>query len=281
MKAATYSQANRPLQLTMPLGPDALYLVGFEGREGLSRLYRFHLDLLAENGRDIAFDKLLGQPIAIGLAAGMGPSRFVHGIVSRFSQGMRDDTFTHYRAEVVPQLWLLTQRVQCRIFQHQSVPAILKEVFKGLSVRFELQGTFHPRNYCVQYRESEFAFASRLMEEEGFFYFFEHAADGHVMVVANTRDSHPELPEALKGLFAPGGRIELHSCKFADPTCQISLTGNVRCSDWLRQLADAVGADVVAAEQIQYAEGKWAWEGPTVTYSPTVNAESDMPPGAR
>jgi type VI secretion system secreted protein VgrG len=201
MKAATYKQANRPLQLTTPLGPDALYLVGFDGREGLSRLFHFQLDLLADNGRAIAFDKLLGQPVTISLAVGAGRSRFFNGIVSRFSQGMRDDTFTHYRAEVVPQLWLLTRRVQCRIFQHQAVPDILKEMFQGLRVRFELQGTFHPRNYCVQYRESDFAFASRLMEEEGIFYFFQHAADGHVMVVANTRDSHPEVPEQSAVIF--------------------------------------------------------------------------------
>lgn len=86
---------------------------------------------------------------------------------------------------------------------------------------------------------------------------------------------------ALKGLFAPGGRIEFHTCKLGDPTCQMSLKADVRCSDWLQQLADAVGADVVAAEQIQYIDEKWAWEGPTVTYSPTVNGGSDMPPGAR
>jgi type VI secretion system secreted protein VgrG len=203
MKAATSGQASRPLQIITPLGPDALFLVGLSGREALSQLFRFDLELLADNGREIAFDKLLGQPVSIGLALGGGKGRYFNGIVSRFSQGARDTTFTRYRAEVVPQFWLLTRRVQSRIFQHQTVPAILKKVLKGLDVQFELQGTFHPRNYCVQYRESDFAFASRLMEEEGIFYFFKHTQGGHQLVVANTPQSHPAVPEQSTAVFDP------------------------------------------------------------------------------
>jgi type VI secretion system secreted protein VgrG len=201
MGQSTYSQANAPMELTTPLGPDALLLTGFTGREGISQLFQFQLDLLAENGRDIAFDKLLGQPVSIRLALGGGKNRYFHGIVSRLSQGMRDDNFTSFRAEVVPQFWLLTRRKQSRIFQHVSVPDILKKVLHGLDVAFELVGTYHPRDYCVQYRESDFAFASRLMEEEGIFYFFKHSADGHKMLVANSPPSHPDLPEKSKILF--------------------------------------------------------------------------------
>jgi type VI secretion system secreted protein VgrG len=196
-----YTQANRPMEITTPLGPDALLLAGFTGREAISQSFQFQLDLLAENGREIAFDKLLGQPVAIRLALGGGKNRYFHGIVSRFTQGMRDDTFTSYRAEVVPQLWLLTRRIQSRMFQHLSVPAILKKVFQGLDVGYEIMGTYHPRDYCVQYRESDFAFASRLMEEEGIYYFFKHTADGHKMIVANTPQSHPDLPEQSKIIF--------------------------------------------------------------------------------
>ncbi|HEY0006586.1 MAG TPA: type VI secretion system tip protein TssI/VgrG, partial [Pyrinomonadaceae bacterium] len=104
------------------------------------------------------------------------------------------DTFTSDRLEVVPQFWLLTRRAQSRIFQHLSVPEILKKVLGPLNVSFQLQGTFHPRDYCVQYRETDFNFASRLMEEEGICYFFKHTAGGHQMVVANTPQSHPDAP---------------------------------------------------------------------------------------
>lgn len=88
----------------------------------------------------------------------------------------------------------MTQNIQSRIFQHKSVPDILKKVFKGFEVSYEIQGEFQARNYCVQYRESDFDFASRLMEEEGIYYYFEHTADKHKMVIANTPESHPNCP---------------------------------------------------------------------------------------
>src|SRR5262249_12530283 len=89
--------------------------------------------------------------------------------------------------------WLWTKNVQSRIFQQKSVPDILKEVLKGLDFSSEIQGTFEPRDYCVQYRESDFDFASRLMEEEGIYYFFKHTSDGHKLVLANTPQSHPAV----------------------------------------------------------------------------------------
>jgi type VI secretion system secreted protein VgrG len=201
MKASAFAQASRPLEIITSLGKDALFLVGFEGCEGVSQLFRFQLDLLAENRREIPFDKLLAQKVTIRLALGGGKNRYFNGMVSRFSQGMRDETFTRYEAEIVPDLWLLTRQTQSRIFQHQSVPDILKKVLERLDVRFELSGEFHPRNYCVQYRESDFAFASRLMEEEGIYYFFKHTDGGHQLVVANSPQSHPETPEASTIIF--------------------------------------------------------------------------------
>ena len=81
-------------------------------------------------------------------------------------------TFIRYHAELVPRLWLLTKNFQSRIFQHMSIPDILKQVLADLDVSFQIQGTFQPREYCVQYRESDFQFASRLMEEEGIYYYW-------------------------------------------------------------------------------------------------------------
>ncbi len=173
---ATYTQEMRPIAVTTPLGKDALLLVGFTIKEGISQLFDVQLDLMAENHTEISFDQLLGQNVVIRFTLPEGKERFFSGICSRFSQGHRDETFTHYRMEVVPQFWLLTRRSQSRIFQHMSVPDILKKVLTGLDVAFELQGSFQPRDYCVQYRESDFAFVSRLMEEEGIYYFFKHTA---------------------------------------------------------------------------------------------------------
>lgn len=171
---ATLSQAQRPLAITTPLGSDVLLLVGLTGQEALSQLFLFQLDLVAENAREVAFDKLLGQKITCTLVLPKGKKRYFSGICSRIGQGQRDDVLTAYHMDVVPQFWLLTRRAQSRIFQHLSVPDILKKVLDGLDVAFELQGTFQPRDFCVQYRESDFQFASRLMEEEGIYYFFKH-----------------------------------------------------------------------------------------------------------
>jgi type VI secretion system secreted protein VgrG len=203
-----YTQENRIMEVTTPLGKDVLLLVGFTGQEAVSRLFSFQLDLIAENDKDIAFDKLLGQKISIRVSLPKEQKRFFSGICNRFSQGEQDEIFTHYRLEMVPELWKLTKKAQSRIFQHKSVPDILKKVLEGLDVTYEIQGNFHPRDFCVQYRETDFNFASRVMEEEGIYYFFKHTSDGHKMVVANTRQSHPDMPSSSKLIYedVEGGR---------------------------------------------------------------------------
>jgi type VI secretion system secreted protein VgrG len=198
-----YTQDNRPLKVTLPeaVGKDALLLVGFAGQEALSRLFSFHLDLVAENRKAVAFDKLLGESVTVELEVpGSQAPRYFNGVCCRLSQGERDNEFTPYRMELVPKLWLLGKQAQSRIFQHQTVPAILARVLKdehridvvGLDA---LEGPWHPRDYCVQYRETDLNFVSRLMEEEGIFYHFTHTARGHQMVVGNTPAAHPKVPE--------------------------------------------------------------------------------------
>jgi type VI secretion system secreted protein VgrG len=193
---ASYTQTGRPLQVTTALGKDALLLVGFSGTEQVSQLFHFSLEMLAERDQDVPFDKLLGQPVIISveLLSGSGRQRHFHGIISRVMQGVRDQDFTRYSAEVVPQLWLLTKRTQSRIFQQTNVPDILKQVLAGLKIDWKLRGTYEPRDYCVQYRESDFDFASRLMEEEGIYYFFTHAPDGHTLVISDAPLDHPDVP---------------------------------------------------------------------------------------
>src|SRR6266446_2424882 len=193
----TYTQDNRPLSVKTPLGKDVLLLVGLTGHEAISQLFTFQLDLLAEDASKVKFDKLLGQKITVALKLPNEKERYFNGICKRISQGGRSEgeVFTSYHLEIVPQFWLLTRRSQSRVFQHITIPDILKNVLDGLDVTFEIQGTFEPRDYCVQYRESDFNFASRLMEEEGIFYFFKHTAEGHKMVVANTPDSHPKFDD--------------------------------------------------------------------------------------
>lgn len=197
----SYTQQNRPMEVTTPLGKDVLLLVSFTGQEGVSQLFNFQLDLLAENKRNITFDRLLGQKISIRLDVTKDKKRYFSGICVRVSQGERDSVFTAYKLEIVPELWMLTKRTQSRIFQQKSVPDILKEVLQGLDVKYEIQGTFHERDFCVQYRETDFNFASRVMEEEGIYYFFTHSTNSHQLVIANTSQSHPDMPIDSKPIY--------------------------------------------------------------------------------
>jgi type VI secretion system secreted protein VgrG len=190
----TYTQAERPLAITTPLGKDVLLLIGFRGHEAISQLFGFQLDLLAEAQSEVRFDRILGQNVTVELRLLNQETRYFNGLVKRFSQGARDDAhFIHFRAEVVPKPWLLTKKVRSRIFQHLSVPDILRQVLAELDVTYEFSGTYQPRDYCVQYRESDFDFASRLMEEEGIFYFFKHTDSSHPMVVTDASKQHPTV----------------------------------------------------------------------------------------
>lgn len=202
--AAKYTQANRPLEVNIDgLDKDALLITGFHGDEGISRLFYFHIDAIADAKQNIAFEQVLGQKVTIRLNLAADKPRYFSGICNRFSQGESDGDYCAYQLEIVPQFWLFTKAAQTRIFQQQSVPDILKKVLKGLdpNVIHKLPGTYPPRNYCVQYRETDFNFACRLMEEEGIFYFFTHAADGHKLVIADNAQAHPELPINSKMVF--------------------------------------------------------------------------------
>ncbi len=193
------------MTVSTPLGADTLLLTGFEGTEEISQLFAFRLDLIATNGTKIDFDKVLGQELTVTMQIqNEDPQstevkvRYFRGICRRFEQGNRDKDFTSYRAEIVPQFWFTTRTAQSRIFQQLSVPDILKKVLVGLKVDYNLQGTFEKREYCVQYRETDFNFACRLMEEEGIFYFFKHTKDALEMVVANTAAAHVNVSGVTK-----------------------------------------------------------------------------------
>jgi type VI secretion system secreted protein VgrG len=194
------TQDNRLLKIATPLGKDYLMLNSFTAREGLSELFSIDAELVHEES-EAAFNPtvvdpkdLLGKGVTITVESTEGTVRDFSGMVNRFTQGNRDVRFSYYSISIVPHVWILTQNIQSQIFQQMSVPDILKKIFKGFDVKWELQGTFEPRNYCVQYRESDFAFASRLMEEEGIYYFFEHKEGKDLMIFGNTPQSHRDCP---------------------------------------------------------------------------------------
>jgi type VI secretion system secreted protein VgrG len=196
-----YLQSDRPLKITTPLGPDVLLLTGLRGYEEISQLFEFNVNLLADLKEDVRFDKIIGQSVTVEMRLRDGNKRYFNGIVNRFSQGRRDENFLHFQAEIVPKFWLLTKKVRSRIFQHLSVPDILRHVLTGLDVNYDLTGTYYPRDYCVQYRESDFDFASRLMEEEGIYYFFKHSDGSHQMMISDSTTKHPAVSGQSSAIY--------------------------------------------------------------------------------
>ncbi|HUF28328.1 MAG TPA: type VI secretion system tip protein TssI/VgrG [Gemmatimonadaceae bacterium] len=189
-----YTQATRPMTIESVLGADKLLLLGLYGEEGVSSPAVFTLDLASEDPQ-IPAERMLGSAIAIGVETSAGVRR-LHGIVRRFTQGERSDRRTEYQAEMVAWPWLLSLDADFRVFQNQSVPEIVEEVVKarGFSdFELRLRGSYAPREYCVQHGESDLAFISRLLEEEGIFWFVEHEKSKHVVVFA-------DQPSVLKPL---------------------------------------------------------------------------------
>jgi type VI secretion system secreted protein VgrG len=194
--------------LTLTAGGRTLAAASLAGEERVSQLFRFTLDVPVENPAALPFDALLGQPVTASLALPNGSTRHFNGIASRVSQGSTDKT-TFFRIEVVPQMWLLTRTSNSRTFQDLSVPDILTRVLteRGIAFQLNLQGAYPPRDFVLQYRESDFAFVSRLMEEEGIFYLFEHGPGSHTLVIADSPQSHPVVPAAAT---IPFGHDAIH-----------------------------------------------------------------------
>jgi type VI secretion system secreted protein VgrG len=201
-KVATYSQTDKRLKITTPLGPDILLITGFKGHEEISHLFDFRARLIADLNNEVRFDAIIGLDVTVEMNQVDGSKRYFNGMVKRFSQRERDENFLHFRAQIVPRFWLLTKKVRSRIFQHLTVPDILKQVLVGFDITYDITGIYYPRDYCVQYRESDFNFATRLMEEEGIYYFFKHSDGNHQMVVSdNTSGSgtgHSGLRRTLR-----------------------------------------------------------------------------------
>jgi type VI secretion system secreted protein VgrG len=183
-----YTQENRLIAIKTPLGNDVLLLQGFTGTEAMSRMFQFHLDLLSEH-RSIAFSDIVGKRVTVKVTLASGDERYINGFVSRFAQTGSEVRFAYYQMEVVPWLWFLTRNADCRIFQNMTIPDIIQQVFKNrgfTDFKLSLTGNFEPREYCVQYRETDFNFVSRLMEQYGIFYYFEHEENKHTLVLGNS-----------------------------------------------------------------------------------------------
>jgi type VI secretion system secreted protein VgrG len=215
-----YTQNQTLMSIDTPLGTNVLLLSRFSGKEGMSRLFEFDLELLSEK-HDIQFKDIIGKPVAVRIKLFNEKERFFHGIISRFTQksgrfsdGSEASVFSVYSATMVPLLWMLTRTADSRIFQNKTVPDIIEQVFsdqKFSDYEIKLSGAYEKKEYCVQYRETDFNFVSRLMEQEGIFYYFRHEKKIHTLVVADSPSENepcPNQPVARCQIYSSGYELE-------------------------------------------------------------------------
>jgi type VI secretion system secreted protein VgrG len=209
---ATYTQDQRRIAVETPLGKDALLLTSFEGQESMSRLFTYKLELLSTKDA-ISPQEIVGKNVTFWVEYADGSPRYFNGFVSRFAYCGKGDRLNIYRAEVVPWLWFLTRTSDCRIFQHKSVVDIVKQVFSDLGFNdfqtSEIKGSHPTWEYCVQYRETDFAFVSRLLEQQGIFYYFKHEKGKHTLVLADQKGAYKDGVEKEVQFLAPLSAPEL------------------------------------------------------------------------
>ncbi len=197
--ALDIKQAGRWLTVTTPLGEDKMILVSMDGQETMSRLFTYRLEMISPDS-NVSPDDILGKNVTFTVQQADADPRVFNGICSRFYAGsMRTREYRTYHAEITCWLWFLTRTADCRIFQEMSVVDIIEEIFGeyGTAEFTKRISGDHPKHeYRVQYRETDFNFVSRLMEEEGIFYYFEHVDGSHNMVLADKKECYYTLPES-------------------------------------------------------------------------------------
>jgi type VI secretion system secreted protein VgrG len=207
-----------PVQVTSPPAAGALLFERLSCTERLSELFCFDLAVVSER-HDVSADQLLGQPVTVSVKLPGGGARPFSGLVTRFvrtgeqTTGMTQSARQLYRYQLrlQPWLWFLTRTADCRIFQNKTVKEIFEAVVKGhgfSDYRLLLTGEYQPLEYCVQYRETDFNFLSRLLEDAGITYFFEHQNGKHIMVLTDAAGAFKAAAgyDQVKFLQAQSGR---------------------------------------------------------------------------
>ncbi|MGQ0697763.1 MAG: type VI secretion system Vgr family protein [Panacagrimonas sp.] len=199
------SSKNRWIDLDTPLPKGTLVVEKVTGVETLGRLFEYELFALGEKS-DIKFDDLLGLHATLGLELPDGKRRLIDGRIAQIGLVGTAGRLFRYRLMLRPWLWMLTRTADSRIFQEKTVKEIIEDVFADqadATFEFRLSGSYIKREYCVQYRETDFNFVSRLMEEEGMYYFFEHKKGKHTLVICDAASAHASVGKIA---FLPSDR---------------------------------------------------------------------------
>ena len=205
-----FDDTNHPVNFISPLGGN-LVVQSMSGDEAIGRLFSYNLELLSQNF-ELHFNQVVGQQVTVALEL-PEDRRYFNGYITEFRYLGQSDRYARYQATIRPWFWFLTRTSDCRIFQEQKVPDIIKDIFQehGMSdVEYRLRGTYREWEYCVQYRETDFNFISRLMEQEGIYYYFEHFEDKHMLILTDEVSTHIPFPQFETVPYqAPTGAMSL------------------------------------------------------------------------
>jgi type VI secretion system secreted protein VgrG len=181
-----FVQENRLIAISTPLGDNELVLYKAEFIEDLARPFSIGVELISEND-SISLDDIMGKNVTVRLDTA-DDVRYFNGFITEFHQLPNCDRYSRYGAMIRPWFWLLNLSENCRIFQEKSFPDIIQNVFDELGFsdyEIKLTGTYQPQEYVVQFNESDFNFVTRLMEQEGIYYYFEHIDGKHTFIMAD------------------------------------------------------------------------------------------------
>jgi type VI secretion system secreted protein VgrG len=257
-----------------------------EGHEGISQLFQFDVVLAFEE--PVALDDAVGKSVTLKIKPDPdGEARYVHGIISRFEFGEPGIKYWTYRATIVPKAWRLLHRANARIFQELDAPTIIKNVLQdaglasGDDFKVSLTQTYVSREYCVQYRESDWDFVCRLMEEEGIAYYFSQDDSKHLLCLIDDVNSYPpiEAPDTLKFRQATGalgviehgthvtrfifaqevrpGKVTLRDYNFKNPALSLESTAagssatELEIYDYPGEYAVKADGDVIAKKRLE------------------------------
>jgi len=268
MATDTRSQRSQIGRIHTSLGDDALLLQQFEAREAVSKPFEITVDVMAPQGA-VDFTPHIGEDVSLTVANGNAQSdRAFHGILyGAESLGPGDDAVL-YRLTLRPWFSLLTLGRNIRLFQDKSAPDIIKAVFEDAGFTqydFRLNATYPPRVYCVQYRESDFDFVSRLLEEEGIYYVFEHTANGHKLVLCDASANAKALGALDLGRGDPVVGLKPHLQQFDRFVEPVVRKNELRDSNFQKPAtllnAKDAGADTAPRDKAEYYDypGPFAW----------------------
>ncbi|MGJ7530154.1 type VI secretion system tip protein TssI/VgrG [Variovorax sp. GB1P17] len=248
---AGYTQNEAFLSVRTALGQDVLLLDTFQATEGLSQLFSCTLTMRAASDA-LPADQVIGTSATVTMQRTDDAARHFNGIVSRFTYLGSANDFALYSLELVPRMWLLTLGRDRVIYQSLNTPEIVQQVLSDFGVAFDLRlgGSYAKRDYCVRYDETAFDFVSRLMEEEGIFYFFSFSDGAHTLVLADSNSAYAPCPHAqmLSVCSEAEGRQRVHAVtRFESDARLVAMSHAVDDYDFLMPetdlLAQADGRD--------------------------------------